>query len=481
MCGEEEMSPEHTRRDFMKLTATGVAGLAVANSATAMGIGTPQPPSGEIAVRLTHGTKRFVLAAPLKWQRTAPVSEAIILDPARTYQRILGFGGAFTDAACYMFNQLTPANREKLFHELFHSSEMNLSVGRVCIGSSDYATRAYSYCDGDPDPELTRFSIAPDKEYILPLLRESRKVNPELFLLGSPWSPPGWMKSSGTMLGGSFKKKHYSTYAQYFLKFLNAYAAEGVPVNAITTQNEVDTDQDGRMPACLWGQEYEIEFISRHLGPVLTGAGVNTKIWVLDHNYDLWGRALSELEKPTLNKYVDGIAWHGYAGDPTAMTRVHDAYPDKHAYWTEGGPDITDPAYARDWAKWSSTFAGILRNWSRCIMAWNLALDESGKPNIGPFPCGGVMTIHSATKEITYSGQYWALAHYSRSIRRDALRFDSQGGSPSLSHVAFANPDGSKVLVLTNAGAETTAEVRLGDMSARVPLPADSVATLTWS
>src|SRR5258708_9086546 len=222
------------------------------------------------------------------------------------------------------------------------------------------------------------------------------------------------MKGNGCMVGGSMRKKYYASYAQYFLKFLQAYAAEGVPIQAVTSQNELDTDQDGRMPACLWGQEYEIEFIARHLGPRLAATGLATKIWLLDHNYNLWGRVLCELENPSVNRYVEGAAWHGYAGTADAMTRVHDKYPDKHAYWTEGGPDYTDPAYATDWAKWSSTYASILRNWSRCIIGWNLALDEHGKPNIGPFPCGGLVTLHSQTREVTRSGQYWAFGHYAR-------------------------------------------------------------------
>src|SRR5205807_6166372 len=161
------------------------------------------------------------------------------------------FGASFTDAACYTLNRLDPAVREKLFHELFHPSEMGLSVYRTCIGSSDYSPKVYSYDDGEePDPDLTRFSIQHDREYILPMLREARKANPDLFLFSTPWSPPGWMKSNNSMLGGNMQRKHMSSYANYFVKFLRGYEAEGVPVQAISVQNEVDTDQDGRMPAC---------------------------------------------------------------------------------------------------------------------------------------------------------------------------------------------------------------------------------------
>ena len=386
----------------MKLAAAGAAGMALAEAlpASAQAPTITNSPKGDIAVRLTGGDKRFALGQPLKWQTASPgAANAIVLDPSKTYQDLLGFGAAFTDAACYNFGQLTEDRREQIVHEFFSPSEMNFSVCRTCIGSSDYSTKLYSYDEGAPDPELKRFSIDHDKEYILPSMRLARKINPDLFLLGSPWSPPGWMKTSGSMLGGTLRKSYYAPYAEYFVKYLKAYEAEGVPINAITSQNEVDTDQDARMPACLFGQEYEVEFVSQHLGPAFEKNNISTKIWIIDHNYNLWGRAICSLDEPALNKYVDGVAWHGYAGSPEAMTRVHDAHPNKHAYWTEGGPDYTDPKYLTDWTKWSSTFAGILRNWSRCIIGWNLALDEKGLPNIGPFPCGGVVTIDSRRRK----------------------------------------------------------------------------------
>ena len=458
----------------MRLSA---AGMAAAAAVPAKGA-----PSGDIGVRLTAGAKRYAEEQPLQWQAASgPSTGAIVLDPANTYQEVLGFGAAFTDASCTMFNQLTAGPRERLFREFFHPSEMGFSVCRTCVGASDYSASVYSFDDGDADPELQRFSIAHDREYILPMLRLGRQVNPGLFLFSSPWSPPGWMKTGGSMLGGAMRKSSYAVYARYLAKFLQSYAAEGVSIDAITSQNEVDTDQDGRMPACLWGQEYEAEFVARHLGPELARNKLATKIWILDHNYNLWGRALCTLDEPGVSQFVDGVAWHGYGGGPAAMTRVHEAHPDKHAYWTEGGPDYTDPAYLTEWTKWSATFTGILRNWARCIVGWNLALDEKGRPNVGPFPCGGLVTIHSGTKEITRSGQYWAFAHYSRAIRRGACRIGSEGVLENVSHAAFANPDGSTAVVLTNAGAERKVRLELAGRMAEVALPADSVATLTWS
>jgi glucosylceramidase len=436
----------------------------------------------DISIWVTSGSQRHAPSQSVRWGPASkgPAADVVELDPGRTYQEVLGFGAAFTEAACYMFSQLGEAERERLFHELFHPAEMGLSVCRTAIGSSDYATRLFSYCDGEADPELTRFSIDPDRESVLPVLRQARRVNPDLYLFSSPWSPPAWMKANNSMLGGSMRKKWFATYARYLLKFLEAYAAEGVAIQALTPQNEVDTDQDGRMAACLWGQEYEIEFVRDHLGPLLERAKVPTKIWILDHNYNLWGRAICSLDDPRLKKYVSGVAWHGYAGKPEMMMKVLEAHPDIAMYWTEGGPAFNDPNSLTDWTKWASTYADVLCNGARCITGWNLALDEKGRPNIGPFFCGGFVQIHSQTKEVTRSGQYWATAHYSRAIRRGARRFDSQSRAAQLNHVAAQNPDGQRVVVLSNAGGTRNVELRLGGQGALVALPEKAVATLAW-
>ena len=459
-----------TRRDWMKIASAGMA----AASAQAQ-------PTGEISVWTTAGNRRFAPDVPLPWRpESGSSADSIVLDPSRTFQEALGFGASFTDASCYLFNQLAPAARERLFHELFHPSEMGLSVCRICIGSSDYAVKMYSFDEGEPDPEMQRFSIDHDREYILPMLQQARAANPGLFLLASPWSPPGWMKANNSMLGGCMRNKSFPAYAKYFVKFLQGYGEAGVPVNAVSVQNEVDAEQDGRMPACLWAQEQERWFVARNLGPALAQNKIDTKIWILDHNYDLWGRAMAILDDAGANRYIDGVAWHGYAGQPTAMTRVHEAHPEKHAYWTEGGPAFDERGYRTNWTQWGANFAGILRNWSRCIIGWNLALDETGKPNIGPFNCGGMVTIDSRTKEITRSGQYCAFAHYSRAVRRGARRIESSGSLERVSHVAFANPDGTNAVVLTNAGAEKKALLRLSGREAEVNLPAGSMVTLTW-
>ena len=473
-----------SRRNFLKMSA---AGLAAANAAAPLTMfsrsSAAEGAPGSVSVWVTSDKLRYAAAPAVRWKpaSSALTGDEIALDPGTKYQEILGFGAAFTDSACYMFNQLDAGPREELFHDLFHPSQMGFNVCRTCIGSSDYATEMYSFDEGAPDPELKRFSIDHDRAYILPMLRAGRKVNPDLFLFSSPWSPPGWMKGNNSMLGGAMQRKYMPSYAQYFVKFLRAYESEGVPIDAVTVQNEVDTEQDGRMPACTWPQEYEADFVRHHLGPALQEAGLKTRIWLIDHNYNLWGRALGELETPDVRKYANAIAWHGYVGQVEWIDRVHEKYPGVEMYWTEGGPDYTDPNYATDWAQWSKTFTGILRHWCRSITAWNFALDERGRPNIGPFSCGGLVTINSRTKEISRSGQYWAFAHYSKSIKPGARRFESRASAEDVQHVACENPDGGRVVVLTNRGARRTAVLRMGQSAAEVPLESNSVTTCVWS
>ncbi len=436
---------------------------------------------------LTAGSRRYEETSLSGWQApTGSPSSAgastIEVDPSRTFQSILGFGGAFTDSSCFLFNQMRPDARHQLLQELFSTAGLNFSVSRTCIGSSDYSLTAYTFDDMPaPDPGLSHFSIEHDRAYILPTLREAASIQPDLFFFSTPWSPPAWMKTGDSLLGGSMRKLYFDSYAQYFVKFIEAYKAAGINIRAVTTQNEVDTDQDGKMPATLWGQEYEGDFIKSFLGPALSSASLDTKIWLLDHNFNLWGRVMDLLSDPDVYRVVDGVAWHAYVGEPDAMTRVHDAFPSKSAYFTEYGPMITDADYLTGWAKWSASYAQVFRNWARCAVAWNLLLNEKGGPNLGPFTCGGVVTIDSKTQQLTRSGQFWALAHYSKTVQRGARVIASRSSLPGVEHVAFANPDGTFVLVLTNQGKDRDIQCRVQGKSLSVKLHADSILTLQWA
>src|ERR1700757_4251811 len=440
-----------------------------------------QAPTRPAQTEITDNSgRRLAAGAEIAWTKAARRAAAadVTVDPTKPAQTILGFGAAFTDAACFTLSRLSDTDRANLLQTMFGQDQHALSMGRIPIGASDYSTAAYSYDDGAPDPDLKRFSIDHDRDYILPALRAALSANPDLFFFASPWSPPGWMKYSNSMLGGNIRPENINAYARYFQKFVEAYAAAGVTVRAVTTQNEIDADQGGRMPACPWPEEDEERLVAA-LGPLLEPSG--TKIWTLDHNYNLFGRALDQLSRPRIKKYVNTVAWHGYVGTPEMMRRVKEKFPEVEMHWTEGGDDYKFADYLTNWSKWGATFSGILANGPQSITMWNLALDERGRPNIGPFDCGGLVQIHSQTKEITLTGLYWALVQHARAFRRGAVMVashDANGdlpaanaaliGQPASSstvtatpnnavtsrvyHTAAKNSDGSMVLVLTNPG-----------------------------
>lgn len=489
-----------TRRDFLKMAAS--VSAAVAASGARPLYAQPETAPGVVRAWRTSPLEKFQpVQSPPQWESGQEVSPlAIYLEPGSTRQEILGFGGAFTDASCYLMSQMPPDARHKILSDLYGPSGLRLSVGRTCIGTSDYSTKMYSYDDAsEPDPDLKHFTIDQDRAWIIPTLREAQEINPGLYLFSSVWSPPGWMKSGGSMLGGCIQERWFATHAQYFVKFLQAYADAGVKVQAVTVNNEVDTDQDGHFPATLWAQQHEMVFVASHLGPALEKASLNCKIWILDHNYNLWGRAVDELSSPDVAKYVDGVAWHSYAGSPDAMTRVHDMFPDKHAYFTEGGPPahlfehpgqgprhFEFPPYGTDWTRWSTALTEMLRNWTECVCVWNLLLDQNGRPDITnpprPMRRGGLVSIDTKTKELSYSGNYYAFPHYSKLIQRAAHVFASSGDLPGVAHIAAENPDKSRVLVLTNSNnAEQHVHCRSGSQVLKAVLPPDSITSFVWS
>jgi glucosylceramidase len=482
-----------TRRHFIRLSSMALGAMTPriaqpsASSSTRANpesLPVPDPPASDISAWFTDAQRRFAPSDHIQWQpapTAAPPTDSIQLVPANKFQQILGFGGCLTDASCYLFNQLQPALREQVIHEMFHPSQLALSVNRTCVGSADSAASLYSYDEGEADPDLKRFSIDHDREYILPLLRRVREVNPDTLYFASPWSPPGWMKWNKSMLGGAMSRQYLASYAQYLLKYIQSYAAAGVDIHAITAQNEIDTDQHGQMPACVWSQECETEFVAEHLGPLFEKTNTKTQIWILDHNFVYWGRVISELDNPDFRRYANSVAWHAYAGDASMMSKVHAAHPEVDMHYTEGSTDYNDPQYRDDWVKWAGTYTAVLANWCSSAMAWNIATDQNGKPNIGPYPCGGILIVNPRRQEIIRSGQYWALAHFSRAVRRGARRFESQSLAANLGHVAFQNPNGQRVLVLTNPGPARSLQLNYSLYSATIPMPEAAIATLIWS
>lgn len=472
-----------TRRGFVT-GAVGAAALAPLHARAG---------TGGIEVRQTAGPDKFKKLTSLSWRQDGKsAGPEITLNPTVTFQEVLGFGAAFTEASAYLINRMGPGARERFLHELFSPSGLGINITRVCIGASDFATEMFSYDEGEPDPELRRFSIDRDRTYVLPGLLSARRINPDLFVLASPWSPPGWMKNGGSMAGGNIKAANLEVYAKYLVKFLEAYRAAGVPVNAITSQNEVDTDQGGRMPASVLSQENEVSLVGGYLAPAIAAAGLSTRIWLLDHNFNLWGRVLNTLENPDVYRHAEGVAWHPYVGSPEAMTRIHNAYPTKGMYWTEGGFELAATALTAGGAQPADAETAIahsgagatnaLRNWARCLIDWNVALDENGRPNIGPFNLKGTTTIDSKSGEVTARGpNYWIIKHLNQAARRGATVIESTGQIDGIFHVAFVNTDGRNAMMLTNTGADRSVTIRNGGRSAEVVLPAKSVTNLHWT
>ena len=286
------------------------------------------------------------------------------------------------------------------------------------------------------------------------------------------------MKPNNSMLGGAMRKTNFEPYAQYFLKFLEGYKAEGVAIDAVTVQNETDAEQEGqhvRLPVGAGAGDRVRERASS--GPRCARPTCRTKIWVLDHNYNLWGRAIDELSDPAAYEYIDGIAWHGYVGEPTAMSRVHDAFPQKNAYWTEGGPDIKQPDYQTDYTKWADQFNGILNNWARSITAWNLALDENGKPECRPILLRRRHHHRQASRTRSRAAASTGPSRITPATSSAAPRYLPPTASATtarrgpVSHAGFRNPDGSYVVVLANTGAQKRVQLAHRRESADVELP----------
>jgi len=404
------------------------------------------------------------------------------------YQSIVGFGAAVTDASASLIQtRLTEAQRAALLKELFgRDSGLGLSFTRIPIGASDFSRSHYSLDDtpdGQPDPDLAHFSIEPARAELLPVLRAALAINPELRIVASPWSPPGWMKTSGSLVHGRLLPEAHPALAAYLVRFSDAFAAEGVPIYALTLQNEPDFDPPDYPGMRLEAPE-RARIIGEFLGPMLAKRSASPLILDWDHNWDKPASPLAVLADRQAAPFIAGVAWHCYGGSVAAQTPVHAAHPDKDAYLTEcsgggWGPDFGDSL------RWFTRelIIGSTRGWSRGIVLWNLALDENHGPHAGGCAdCRGVVTIDSRTGAITRNVEYYVLAHASRFVRPGAGRISSETRVKGLSVVAFQNADGTLALIVLNdAKNQRRFSVRSAGASFDYALPAGAVATFVWN
>jgi glucosylceramidase len=412
----------------------------------------------------------------------------ITVDDAVRYQQIDGFGASLTDASAWLLaHKLTDAQRKDALEMLFSPTKgIGLSMLRQPMGSSDFAAvDDYSYDDlpaGQTDPSLAHFSIDRDRQYIIPILREALALNPKLKIVASPWSPPGWMKTSGSMTYGGLLPSSYAPLANYFVRYVKAYEAAGVPIYAITMQNEplhVPHDYPGMdmMP------QEQIAFLRDHLGPAFRDAGLKQKIMVFDHNWDLIDYPITVLSDAQAAAFAAGIAIHCYGGSVTAQTELHNRFPNKDIWLTEcsGG----DWVKSRPLEQPARLVIGATRNWAKSVILWNLALDQNHNPHVGGCnDCRGVITVDHSTAptKVVPTPDFTALGHASKFVTPGAERIDSNSFEQgSLEDVAFRNPDGSIVLIVLNSGGQTTAfNIAWKKKYASYKLNPGAVATFRW-
>ncbi|MDB4869004.1 MAG: glycosyl hydrolase [Gemmatimonadales bacterium] len=457
-----------------------------------VGPGGGPPPAGPVAQAwiTTANQSRLLSQDPdLQIRTTADAFPVVIdVDEATVYQQMIGFGAAMTDASAYLIQHKLGAQHDAILHELFgRNPGIGLSFMRVPMGASDFSTHDYSYDDmpaGQTDSTLAHFSLAEDRVDKLPALKAALAINPDLKLVGSPWSPPGWMKTTGSLIQGTLRPEFYGSFAEYFRKFVDGYVAEGVPMYAVTMQNE-PAYEPADYPGMRLDPPARAEVIGKHVGPLFESAGIQTLILDWDHNWDMPASPLAVLADSAARKYVNAVAWHCYGGDVSAQESVHAAYPTKDAYFTE----CSGGGWAPVWADNLKFFVGSLvigstRGWAKGVALWNLALDENGGPHLGGCGnCRGVITINSGSGFVTRNVEYYALAHASQFVRPGAHRIASTTNVSGLQSVAFKNSDdGSKILIVLNTGAaEVPFAVHFGGKAILYALPAGAVVTLRWN
>lgn len=392
------------------------------------------------------------------------ITETITIKLSDEFQSIDGFGASFTDSSAYLIDKvLSKGDTESVMKSLFDSKEgIGLSLLRNPMGASDYARDIYSYNDlkeRHKDENLEKFSIDHDKESILPLTKKALELNSDLKLIASPWSAPGWMKDSSMMVGGKLLKEYYKTYANYFIKFIQACQNEGVPVYAVTPQNE-PLFVPSNYPGMEMLAHEEADFVKNYLKPAFTENLIDTKIFGYDHNWNRVDYAFDILD--TALDSFDGIAWHWYGGKPVNQSRIKQAFPDKEIHFTEGSGGEWIPEFEPAFSNIMRTGIEIMRNHSKSFILWNIALDENNGPTVpgfGKSTCRGLLKINQLDKTYERTLDYYALAHFSKYLRPGSKRIHSSQHD-FIKNVAFKNTNGELVVIMFN-DSTTSHTVRL--------------------
>lgn len=440
----------------------------------------------EVKVWLTDPDRSILFqqqADPLPYTNSADNNPVITIDESKTFQSVDGFGFTLTGGSALHIQNMDPSARAALLQELFGTdgNHIGISYLRISIGSSDLNDHVFTYDDlptGQTDTGMNKFSLAPDTTYLIPVLKEILAINPDIKILGSPWSPPVWMKTNNSSKGGSLKPEYYNAYALYFVKYIRGMKALGISIDAITIQNEpLNPDNN---PSMVMQPAEQAAFIKQSLGPAFRNASIGTKIILYDHNCDRPDYPLTILNDPGARQYVDGSAFHLYAGGIDALSQVHNAYPDKNLYFTEQWTGA--PGHLKGDLDWhvKNVIIGSMRNWSRTALEWNLAANAALEPHTpgGCTQCLGAITIDG--NNVTRNPGYYIIAHAAKFVRPGSVRIGSNIPG-ALQNVAFKTPEGKKVLIVLNDNnSSINFNIQYNGKMVATALDSGAVGTYIW-
>lgn len=451
----------------------------------------PTPPSEttktQVEAWITSPSSNVLFAkqnTSLNFTASANQFPNILIDPTITYQTIDGFGNCMTGGSAQVLNRMDKTSRTDILKELFATDGNNIGISylRVSIGASDLSDHLFTYDDipaGQTDVNMEKFSIETEKADLIPVLKEVLAINPAIKIMGSPWTAPTWMKTNQLFKGGSLKPEYFGAYAKYFVKYIQAMKAEGITIDAITVQNE--PLHPGNTPSMYMTATDQAEFIKTHLGPAFKAAGITTKIIVYDHNADRIDYPIQILNDPEAAKYVDGSAFHLYAGTIEELSKVHNAFPAKNLYFTEQW--VGAPGNLAGNLSWHvrTLIIGGTRNWCRNVLEWNMASDPNYDPHTndgGCDRCLGTITIDG--NKVTRNPAYYILAHAAKFVRPGSVRIDSS--SPrNLPNVAFKTPEGKTVLIVINDNNSAQQfNITFNRQKVTTSLPQGAVGTFVW-
>jgi glucosylceramidase len=407
----------------------------------------------------------------------------ITMDLGKKFQKIEGFGFALTGGSASLIDQLTELKKKAILQEIFGKTKDDLGINyiRISMGASDLDAHVFSYDDlpkGETDSLLQKFNLSEDTLHLIPMLKKALLINPNLRIMASPWSAPTWMKTNGASMGGHLLKKYYTTYAQYFVKYIKSMQAKGIKIHSITMQNE--PEHGGNNPSLLMDAQEQKDFLANYLGPAMMAAKLNTEIILFDHNADHPQYPITVLDDPKAKSFATGTAFHLYLGNESALSQVHDAHPTKKILFTEQWTGAKGEFGGDLMWHLEHIVIGTINNWAVAVIEWNLAADASFKPHTlgGCTECKGAFTIQG--EEISRNVSYYIIGQVSKYIPVGSTRVLASSNLNSLKTTGFILPNGKKANLVVNTGTAQSVRLLCGKEQIKMLLPAQSASTIIW-